>query len=167
MSNVWVSGVELWSFPAQMWSFATDRDMFSVNKKGRNYQKGVRNQVVELAEHYSFSEVGWRLCFSKGAVSNIVKWYNLTESTVPRKLNHVRTVPKCTFQDSIPLETIVPASSSSSLKEQRDDLAIHGDCGELSTSTLSRYITNKLPSGRNYSRKRLGKFGQSVLLRKI
>ena len=45
-------------------NFTTDRDMFSVNKKGRNYQKGVplssdfRNQVVELAQHYSFSEVG-------------------------------------------------------------------------------------------------------------
>lgn len=36
-------------------------------------------------------------------------------------------------------------------------MAIHGDCEELSTSTLSRYITNKLPSGRNCSRKRLGK----------
>ena len=137
--------------------------MFSVNKKGRNYQKGVplssdlRNQVVELAQYYSFSEVGRRLRVSKGAVSNIVKRYNLTGSTVPKKLNHVRTVPKCTFQDSILLEIMVQASSSSSLKELRDDLAIHGDCGELSTSTLSRYTTNKLPSGRNYSRKRLGK----------
>ena len=54
-------------------------------------------------------------------------------------------------------ETMVQANSSSWLKELRDDLAIHGDCGELSTSTLSRYITNKLPSGRNYSRKRLRK----------
>jgi len=56
--------------------------MFSVNKKGRNYQKGVplssdlRNRVVELAQHYSFSEVGRRLSVSKGAVSNIVKRYN-------------------------------------------------------------------------------------------
>ena len=49
------------------------------------------------------------------------------------------------------------ASGSSSLKELRDDLAIHGDCGELSTSTFSRNIRKKLPSGRNYSRKRLGK----------
>ena len=127
--------------------------MFSVNKKGRNYQKGVplssdlRNQVVELAQHYSFSEVGRRLRLSKGAVSNIVKRYNLIGSTVP----------KYTFQESILLETMVQASSSSSLKELRDNLAIHGDCGKLSTSTLSRYITNKLPSGRNYSQKRLGK----------
>ena len=49
------------------------------------------------------------------------------------------------------------ASGSSSLKELRDDLAIHGDCGELSTSTISRNTSNKLPSGRNYSRKRLTK----------
>jgi hypothetical protein len=48
--------------------------MFSINKKGRNYQKGVplssdlRNQVKELAQDYSFSEVGRRLRISKGAV---------------------------------------------------------------------------------------------------
>ena len=99
----------------------------------------------------------WVPLNSKGSVSKIVKQYNLTGSTAPKKLNHVRTVPKCTFQDSILLETMVQARGSSSLKELRDDLAIHGDCGELSTSTISRNIRNKLPSGRNYSRKRLGK----------
>lgn len=76
----------------------------------------------------------------------------------PKKLTHVRTVPQCTFQDSILLETVVETSGSSSLKELRDDLAIHGDCGEMSTSTISRNIRNKLPGGRNYSRKRLGKY---------
>ena len=81
----------------------------------------------------------------------------MTGSTAPKTLNHVRTVPKCSFKDSILLETNVQASGSSSLKELRDDLAIHGDCGELSTSTFSRNIRKKLPSGRNYSRKRLGK----------
>ena len=112
--------------------------MFSINKKGRNYQKGVplssdlRNQVKELAQDYCFSEVGRRLRISKGSVSKIVNQYNLTGSTAPKKLNHVRTVPKCTFQDSILLETMVQARGSSSLKELRDDLAIHGDCGELS-----------------------------------
>ena len=40
--------------------------MFSMNKKGRNYRKGVpfssdlRNQVKELAQNYSFPEVGRR-----------------------------------------------------------------------------------------------------------
>ena len=72
------------------------------------------------------------------------KQYNLTGSTVPKKLNHVRTVPNCTFQDSILLETMVQARGLSSLKELRDDLAIHGDCGELSTLTISRNIGNKL-----------------------
>ena len=139
------------------------RKMFSINQQGRNYQKGVplssdlRNQVKELAQDYSFSEVGRRLRISKGAVSKIVKQYIVTGSTAPKQSNHVRTVPRCTFQDSILLETMVQASVSSSLKELRDDLAIHGDCGELSTSTISRNIRYKLPSGRNYSRKRLGK----------
>ena len=97
--------------------------MFSINKKGRNYQKGVplssdlRNQV-KLAQDYSFSEfeVGRRLRISKGAVSKIVKQYILTGSTAPKQSNHVRTVPRCTFQDSILLETMVQASGSSSLK---------------------------------------------------
>ena len=98
--------------------------MFSINKKGRNYQRGVplssdlRNQVKELAQDYSFSEfeVGRRLRISKGAISKIVKQYILTGSTAPKQSNHVRTVPRCTFQDSILLETMVQASGSSSLK---------------------------------------------------
>ena len=101
----------------------------------------------------SSHHIGRRLRISKSAVSKIIKQYNLTGSTAPKTL----TVPKCTFQDSVLLETMVQASGSSSFKELRDDFAIHGDCGELSTSTISRNIRNKLPSGRNYSRKRLGK----------
>ena len=55
--------------------------MFSINKKGKNYQKGVpissdlRNQVKELAQDYCFSEVGRRLRISDGAVSKIVKQF--------------------------------------------------------------------------------------------
>ena len=114
--------------------------MFSINKKGRNYQKGVplssdlRNQVKELAQDYCFSEVGRRLRISKGAVSKIVKQYNLTGSPAPKKLNHVRTDPRCTFQDSILLETVVQARGLSSLKKLRDDLAIHGDCSLFQAS---------------------------------
>ena len=50
------------------------REDVSINKKGRNYQKGVplssslQNQVKELAQDYCFSEVGRRLRISKGAV---------------------------------------------------------------------------------------------------
>lgn len=101
--------------------------MFLVNKKGRNYQNRVpllndlRNQVIDLAKYFPFSEVGRRLRISKTSVSNIVKQYNLTGSTAPKKLDHVRTLPKYTFQDSILLETMVQASASSSLKELRDD----------------------------------------------
>jgi len=99
--------------------------MFLVNKKGRSCQKGIplssdmQNQVKELAQDHSFSDVGRRfhVRISKGVVSKIVKQYKLTRSTAPKKLNHVRTVPKCTFQDSILLETMVQASASSSLKE--------------------------------------------------
>ena len=55
----------------------------------------------------------------------------MTGSTAPKTLNHVRTVPKCSFKDSILLETNVQASGSSSLKELRDDLAIHDDCWQI------------------------------------
>ena len=37
--------------------------MFSMNKKGRHYRKGasdLRNQIKELAQNYSFPEVGRR-----------------------------------------------------------------------------------------------------------
>lgn len=105
-----------------VWYIAT---MIFVNKNGRN-PKGVplssdlRNQVKELAQNHPFSEVGQRLRISKSVVSKIVKQYNLTGSTAPKTLNHVRTAPKCSFQDSILLETMVQASALSSLKELRD-----------------------------------------------
>ena len=69
--------------------------MFSINKKGRNYQivvpivNDLRNQVKELVQDYCFSEVRRRLRISK--------------------------CTKCTFQDSILLETMVQARGSSSL----------------------------------------------------
>ena len=66
-------------------------------------------------------------------VSKIVKQYNFTGSRAPKKLNHFQTVPECTFQDSILLETMVQASGSSILEELHNDLAIHRDCRELIT----------------------------------
>jgi len=53
--------------------------MFSTNKKGINYQKGVplssdlRNQMKKFGQDYSFSEVGRGLHISRGAASKIVK----------------------------------------------------------------------------------------------
>ena len=87
---------------------AQREDVFNQQER-TNYQKGVplssdlRNQEKELAQNYSFSEVR----INKGAVSKIVKQYILTGSTAPKQSNHVRTVPRCTFQDSILLETMV------------------------------------------------------------
>ena len=120
------------------------RKMFSINQQGRNYQKGVplssdlRNQVKELAQDYSFSEVGRRLRISKGAVSKIVKQYIVTGSTAPKQSNHVRTVPRCTFQDSILLETMVQASGSSSLKADLDGTTL-----SHATSLRHAYDTNR------------------------
>ena len=51
----------------------------------------------------------------------------------------------------------------SSLRELRDNLAIHGDRGVLSTSTISRHVPFKLTSGQKYSRKRLGKCASKII----
>ncbi|XP_044167748.1 uncharacterized protein LOC122951772 [Acropora millepora] len=59
--------------------------------------------------------------------------------------------------DSMLLETIVQGKGSTSLKEIKSELSNFGDCGELSLSTLSRHVRKNLPSGKDYSRKRLGK----------
>ncbi|KAK2554110.1 hypothetical protein P5673_024460 [Acropora cervicornis] len=55
------------------------------------------------------------------------------------------------------LETIVQSKGSTSLKEIKSELSNFGDCGKLSLSTLSRHVRKNLPSGKDYSRKWLGK----------
>ena len=55
------------------------------------------------------------------------------------------------------LETIVQSKGPTSLKEIKSELSNFGDCGELSLTTLSRHVRKNLPSGKDYSRKRLGK----------
>ena len=106
-----------------------------------------------------------KITHQQGCSFKIVKQYNLTGSRAPKKLNHVRTVPRCTFQDSILLETMVQARGLPSLKELRDDLAIHGDCRELSTSTeilgTDFQVTATIPE------EDWGNVRQSVLLPKI
>ena len=53
-------------FPPKCEVTLLEGKMFSMNKKGRNYRKGVPlssdlwNQVKELAQNYSFPEVGQR-----------------------------------------------------------------------------------------------------------
>ena len=57
--------------------------MFSMNKKARNYRKGVplssdlRNQVEELAQNYSFPEVGQRYA------SELHIWVGKLQSLTP------------------------------------------------------------------------------------
>lgn len=50
-----------------------------------------------------------------------------------------------------------------SLRELWDNLAIHGDWGVLSTSTISRHVRTKLPGGQKYSHKRLGKCASKII----
>ena len=58
---------------------------------------------------------------------------------------------------SMLLETLVQTKGSSSLRELRDNLAIHGDWGVLSTSTISRHVRTKLP------KERLGKCASKLI----
>jgi len=55
------------------------------------------------------------------------------------------------------LETIVQSKGLTSLKEMKSELSDFGDCSEIPLSTISSHVRNKLPSAKNYSRKRLGK----------
>ena len=95
MSN-WCPNVKL--------SFSTllKGKMFSINKKGRNYQKGVplsrdlRNHVKELAQDYCFAEVRRRLRISKGA-DQAAFW--LRSSVVHKILNQWERKLPCFLQE--------------------------------------------------------------------
>ena len=138
---------------------------FTLNRLGRNFKQGVslssdlQNQVIELAKLHSYKEVRRRLRVDAKIVSKVVKQFQESGSTTSKPLNHTRTASKCSFQDSMFLETLVQTNGSSSLRELHvsGNLAIYGDCGVLSTSTISRHVQTKLPSGQKYSCKRLGK----------
>ena len=72
-SHVWVSGVKLWSFPSQPWNFTSRHCSNSSQREDDSNQQerkklserrptfnDLRSQVKDLAQDYSFSEVGRR-----------------------------------------------------------------------------------------------------------
>ena len=85
------------------------------------------------------------------------KQYRETGNIDPLSRKHIRTPSKLSFGDSMLLETIVQSKGPTSLKEIKSELSNFGYCGELSLTTLSRHVRKNLPSGKDYSRKRLGK----------
>ncbi len=137
--------------------------MYSVNKIGRNYQRGkplpieIRNQILEKASYTSYRTLARLLGISPSTVCNILKLHRETGSVDCRVRNHIRTPSKLTFKDSVLLETIVTNRGSTSLREIQRELTEHGECEEISMSTLSRQIRKNAVSGQRYSRKRLGK----------
>ena len=145
---------------------------FTINKFGRNFKQGaplssdLRNQlkVAELVQLHSYREVGRGLRSDAKRVSKAVEQFWESGSTAPKPLNQTRTASKCIFQDSMLLETMVQTKESSSLRELRGNLAIHGDCGVLTNSTISKHVRTKLPSGQKYSSKRLGKCASENLV---
>ena len=79
-SNVWVSGVKLSSFPAQPWSSAqtwVKGKMILVNKKGRNYQKGIPLSTIWGVEWKNLGRIilSQKLGENLGAVSKVIKHY--------------------------------------------------------------------------------------------
>lgn len=140
--------------------------MFSVNKFGRSYKQGdslsldLRAQIVELSGNTSMREIARRFRIDPSTVSRILKRYEQHGTVAPDSRDHTRTLKKLTFQDSILLETMVLNKGSTSLKELQADLNRFGNCGVLSQSTISKHVRNELPSGKHYSRKRLGKIPQ-------
>ena len=102
-------------------------------------------------------EVSRRLRIRPSTVSKYAKMYREKGDIEPFPRKHIRTRSKLSFGDSMLLETIVQTKGSTSLKEMKSELSNFGDCGEVSTSTISRHVRNRLPSTKSYSRKRLGK----------
>ena len=102
-------------------------------------------------------EVSRRLRIRPSTVSKYAKMYREKGDIKPFPRKHIRTRSKLSFGDSMLLETIVQTKGSTSLKEMKSELSNFGDCGEVSTSTISRHVRNRLPSTKSYSRKRLGK----------
>ena len=137
--------------------------MYAVNKFGRSYKPGthlsedLRHQVIELSQHGSFRSVGRRLRIQPTTVSKISKQYREMGHIELLPRNHVRIQSKLSFADSLLLETLVNHKGTSSLKEMQKQLNEFGDCGLISLTTISRHVRYKLPSIREYSRKRLGK----------
>ena len=138
-------------------------EMFSINKYGRNFKPGIplskdfRNEVIQMAATRPISEICERYRINRSTVHKYTKQYRETGNIDPLSRKHIRTRSKLSFGDSMLLETIVQSKGSTSLKEIKAELTNFGDCGELSLSTLSRHVRKNLPSGKDYSRKRLGK----------
>ena len=103
------------------------------------------------------SEICERYRINRSTVHKYTKQYRETGNVEPLSRKHIRTRSKLSSGDSMSLETIVQSNGSTSLKEIKSELSNFGDSGELSLSTLSRHVRKNLPSGKDYSRKRLGK----------
>ena len=70
----------------------------------------------------------------------------------------MRTASKLSLADLILLQTLVESKGSTSFSKIKSQLSNFGGCGEVSISTISRHVRNKLPNARKYLNKRLGKF---------
>jgi len=79
MSNVWVSGVKLWSFPAQMWSFTSRH-----RSKGRCYQSTRKEEITRKASHFQV------ICG--------IKWKNLHRIILFQKLDEDYGSARVQFQ---------------------------------------------------------------------
>ena len=89
--------------------YAVRKDMaFTTNKlvkQGVPLSSNLRIQVIELVQLHSYREVGRRLRADAKTVSKVVEQFRESGSTAPKPLNHTRTAFKCSFQDSMLLET--------------------------------------------------------------
>ena len=110
-----------------------------------------------MAATRPISEICERYRINRSTVHKYTKQYRETGNIEPLSRKHIRTRSKLSSGDSMLLETIVQSNGSTSLKEIKSELSNFGDYGELSLSTLSRHVRKNLPSGKDYSRKRLGK----------
>ena len=110
-----------------------------------------------MAATRPISDLCERYRLNRSTVHKYTEHYRETGNIEPLSRKHIRTRSKLSFGDSMLQETIVQSKGSTSLNARKSELSNFGDYGELSLSTLSRHVRKNLPSGKDYSHKRLGK----------
>ena len=120
-----------------------------VNRFGRTYASGkalsidMRDRIINRSvnEGLSYAETSRQLCVSESVAGNIVKNYETSGAVEAKDLKLRRSnSSKLSLGDRILIETMVDASSTTSLRGMQTELQRFGDCGLVSLLTISRHI---------------------------
>ena len=153
---------------------------YKVSKRGRTYQPGVaisndlRNLIISniislggdrLTGHFpgAYSEIANTLKISPHTVTKVWKDFCHTHAIESKKRGGDFS-SKLTAGDLELIETLKAEKGSISLREIYGLLEDLGDVGgDISLSSISRAIRNKMPSGKKYSRKKISHIARERL----